>query len=294
MDILPLRPSELFKTIQVPYLEGCARLNLCWQGVDFSLALNPLSWEDRAVCLLQGTVLMIPLVNTIVWLAWKTFGNPIQWADPFCKDSSILPRVVPPLSPAARHYVNSEGEFSTWKVTSSEHFDVVTEQAARLSSSARYHEGQLQEWVCRHGGQLMHICNTSNGLQIQADPPIHLRYSEAPWIQQPNIGLKSWILSDQKTLDFDTVLYEHLPWAPFEALPLLLTMRATKHETLETPEGRRLLKVEIAPLGKWLLEITCKSEWWFDVETAAVYQFNNAGLFMHPESGRVFQNRRLP
>lgn len=60
-----------------PYLEATERLNRVWAGIDFhSLYYRPLSLKERLVNLLSGTVLLLPLINTVIWVFWVTVGNP--------------------------------------------------------------------------------------------------------------------------------------------------------------------------------------------------------------------------
>ncbi|MBU6446636.1 MAG: hypothetical protein KGQ49_04490, partial [Verrucomicrobia bacterium] len=70
MQLLPVNEEWCHSYILEPYAEGVEYLNLFWEGVDRSLEKNCLSLTDRVVCLLKGTLLMIPLLNTIIWIAW--------------------------------------------------------------------------------------------------------------------------------------------------------------------------------------------------------------------------------
>lgn len=85
MQILPVNREWTHTHLLEPFLEGSERLTRAWHGVDFhSLGQKPLSLKERAISWLIGMTLMIPLMNTVVWAAWKAFGNPEQLANPYC------------------------------------------------------------------------------------------------------------------------------------------------------------------------------------------------------------------
>ncbi len=90
--ISPMSSKELYTFVVQPYLEGSERLNRAWQGIDFhSLTHAKFSLKERAVFLLTGIVLVFfPLINSVIWLAWKTFGNPEILSDPYI--SAVVPQ----------------------------------------------------------------------------------------------------------------------------------------------------------------------------------------------------------
>ncbi len=99
--IAPMSSKELYTYVVQPFLEGAERLNRAWQGVDFhSLSHATFSLKERIVFLLTGICLVFfPLINSVVWLAWRTFGNPEILSDPFIPASPSpvpLPAVEQP------------------------------------------------------------------------------------------------------------------------------------------------------------------------------------------------------
>src|SRR5579872_5216093 len=94
-SIAALSSKDLYTFVVQPYLEGTERLNRAWQGVDFhSLMPAKFSLKERVVFLLSGICLVFfPLINSIIWLAWKTFGNPETLSDPY------IPPVIPEPKP---------------------------------------------------------------------------------------------------------------------------------------------------------------------------------------------------
>lgn len=95
MKICPVSREWIHAHLLAPYLQGVELINLAWKGVDRSLAPNPLSLSERVICWLQGIALMLPLVNTIIWLAWQAFGEPEPLFDRFCPEIEPLPPPPP-------------------------------------------------------------------------------------------------------------------------------------------------------------------------------------------------------
>ncbi len=83
--IAPLSSKELYSFVVQPYIEGSERLNRAWHGIDFhSLTHTKFSLKEKAVFLLSGICLVVfPLINSVIWLAWKTFGHPEILSDPY-------------------------------------------------------------------------------------------------------------------------------------------------------------------------------------------------------------------
>lgn len=60
-----------------PYSEGSKRIFEAWKGATSDdYCPTPLSLKTRTVYLLSGSLLMLPLVNSVIWIFWKTFGDP--------------------------------------------------------------------------------------------------------------------------------------------------------------------------------------------------------------------------
>ncbi len=82
MRILPVDQRWAHTYLLAPYLQGCEMVNRAWSGIDFQpLAPKPLPLKERVVSWLVGTALMIPIINLIIWIAWQTFGSPIELFD---------------------------------------------------------------------------------------------------------------------------------------------------------------------------------------------------------------------
>ena len=77
MQIYPVTRQYIHKYLAEPLLQGCELFNLAWEGKDRCLIPNNLSLKERLIYCLQGALLLLfPLINVIIWLVWKTFGNP--------------------------------------------------------------------------------------------------------------------------------------------------------------------------------------------------------------------------
>lgn len=96
--ITPVNPEWIHEHLIQSPLEGAERINRAWQGIDtHSLNRTPLSIKERVISLIVGIALMLPFVNTIIWIAWQTFGKPERLSDPFSPE--IEPTRPPPLLP---------------------------------------------------------------------------------------------------------------------------------------------------------------------------------------------------
>lgn len=86
-------PDSIYNYLVQPYIEGAERINRAFSGIDdIAFGRPPLSMERRVISLVTGLILMIPLVNTIVWLAAKRFGNPDILSDSseFYRDKQVV------------------------------------------------------------------------------------------------------------------------------------------------------------------------------------------------------------
>ena len=87
--ITPLNREWFYATTIQPFKEGAERINLAFNGVDaLSLELRSLSLKERIIRLITGILLMIPLVNTIIWIAMQTFGQPDYLSDPYLPEEA--------------------------------------------------------------------------------------------------------------------------------------------------------------------------------------------------------------
>ena len=95
MQICPINREWVHNNLLEPYLQGSELINMAWKGVDRSLAPTHLSLSERVICWLQGVSLMVPFVNSVIWLAWQAFGKPEKLFDPFCPEAEPLPPPPP-------------------------------------------------------------------------------------------------------------------------------------------------------------------------------------------------------
>src|SRR5690606_13646834 len=96
MQICPVDREWVFTHVLEPFEQGCELINLFWSGVDRSLERNALSLGDRIIYLIEGTLLLIPFINTVIWLALKTILGVETLVDPFCPE----PEFTIPSTPA--------------------------------------------------------------------------------------------------------------------------------------------------------------------------------------------------
>ena len=87
-----LIPSQawIHTYMKQPYWEGFERLRRAVHGVNYHLITEPrISLKERVVSLAVGTLLVIPLVNTIVWVAMQVFSEPEKLGPPFIPKGKI-------------------------------------------------------------------------------------------------------------------------------------------------------------------------------------------------------------
>ncbi|PIS02669.1 MAG: hypothetical protein COT85_01165 [Chlamydiae bacterium CG10_big_fil_rev_8_21_14_0_10_42_34] len=91
MRICPIDRQWIHTFLLEPYLQGCEMVNRAWKGIDFhSLVQRPFSLKERIVFWFTGSALMIPLINSVIWISWQTLGAPEILFDPFCPDSGYF------------------------------------------------------------------------------------------------------------------------------------------------------------------------------------------------------------
>lgn len=319
MKIDPVDRSWVHTYVFEPYLQGAELFNLAWKGIDRTLEEKPLSLMNRSICWLQGLALSIPLINTIFWIAWQTFGIPERLADPFCPeiempDEPQLPqiRIHPVEDPREEEGIieqflyAEQGENNNLVSWMIEKFPTVTfvhQNGRDFSSSSQYDkEHALKEFHYQNGPKKIGITVSSpdkvlvevaSDAQTVTTKTLQIPEPHAPLIQQ-RIGLKPFILSEKQEIDFFSVFPEFpaaLKWLPFvENPPFLMKVKATKKGIEEVPGMGRLLKVEVAPIK--LPYSIFKSELWFDPETAVLRKFCDSGLPFMTKTGALVQNNR--
>lgn len=82
--------------IAQPYHEGALRIKRAVLGIDFSFMDCPeLSQKNRVVSFLVGCALLIPFINTIIWVAMRFFGEADVLAAPFPTERPPSPSSSP-------------------------------------------------------------------------------------------------------------------------------------------------------------------------------------------------------
>jgi hypothetical protein len=279
-----------------PYLQGAAMITNAWNGVDFSyVGHKALSLKERVVTWLIGVVLLIPLINTIVWFAWKTFGRPDELFDPYCPErvsplaqrnaadshSIEIPGVSQPAQVESVNnstkvperevfiYKSSAGNINQIRKTQGDVTNVketfggaVVEAAYNpqgqiLKSNYKKEEKEYDTFMDTHRN--LQIVFKNNGIQTHSET--HQLKPNIPWIQQPHIGMKQFVLSEPSKMDFCMAV-------PYEAWWLsshLFQGVATKKT--ETVSGfGELVKVVLVPSNSILARIVGCWILWFDTK----------------------------
>ena len=96
MEIVPVNPEWIHSYLLEPYLQGVALFEFAWTGKDNSLIPREFSWQKRVVFWLQGMALLTPIIGTIIWIAWQTFGNPQLLVDPYSPEVPVVPQELSP------------------------------------------------------------------------------------------------------------------------------------------------------------------------------------------------------
>ncbi len=84
----------LQEIIYKPFAEGGERINRAIEGVNLHHIQHPkMNLLDRGWSLLVGVCLMMPVINSILWICMKIFGNPEILSEPFTPDSPQAPEL---------------------------------------------------------------------------------------------------------------------------------------------------------------------------------------------------------
>lgn len=327
MQIFPVDREWVYTFVLEPYAQGCEYLELFWKGVDRSLQQNPLLLTDRIVCLLKGALLMVPLINTIIWIAWQTFGSPEQLADPYCPEIDDPFNILPPPEiiihrPDGRgpegpveHFgyiesVNNSPIRTAWTLETFPDVLIATQNALEFSTNSIYNpDFSLKELHYQYGGKRVDLVRRDADGRSQVEvqlaegrnPPVskivELPQDGKPWIQQRAIGFRPFIQSEEQELEFYGVIPEYPPLVGWllrwlEATPFLMKFKLRKIGE-EVVDGERLMKAEMIAMKGWPYN-TNKSEMWFDPATGALRRFVDSGTFISTKTGRIVQNNQLP
>lgn len=98
MELSAVNPELIHTHLLEPYLQGATLVEFAWTGKDHSIIPKQFFWEERAILWLKGMCLLIPVISNVIWIAWKTFGNPQFLADPYSPEITEIPPLPPPAS----------------------------------------------------------------------------------------------------------------------------------------------------------------------------------------------------
>ncbi|MBX7067560.1 MAG: hypothetical protein K1X28_10060 [Parachlamydiales bacterium] len=328
MQIFPVDRQWVYTYVLEPYAQGCEYLDLFWKGVDRSLEQNPLSLTERIVYLIEGTALMLPFVNSIIWIALQTFGSPQKLADPFCPEIDEIEEILPPPEiivhrPDGRipegpveHFgyietINNNPIRTAWTVETFPDVLVATQNALEFSTSSLYNPNlSLRELHYQYGGKKVDLVRRNMDCAAQVEvsiaegqnPPVRtyldLPQDGRPWIQQRAIGFRPFILSNDQELEFYGVVPDYPPLIGWilrwlEPTPFVMKFKLTKLGLEDVDGMGRLLKAELTSMKGWPYN-TAKSELWFDPATGHLRKFVDTGTFIPTKTGRIVQNNPLP
>ncbi len=229
VSIAPLSREWIYGLVIQPYKEGAERINRAFAGVDFlTLELRPLSLRERVFSLAAGLLLMTPLINSIVWVAMQTFGQPEFLSDPHLPtasekaakkiDRAELAPLPPPAPPAPKttefYFTEKCGRLSEkclWKIEEFPDQTLVTKQSDSELVTARYaKEGEIEEYHFLYTDERaeFHIVKEEKALRVngriknEKSERVHQLKEEIPWVQQMTLGMKRFILSSSQKMEF--------------------------------------------------------------------------------------------
>lgn len=220
-----------------PTDQGIARINRCFRGVNLhNINHTKLDWSERVVDLLTGLALMIPLLNMVVWVFMKTFGNtemlslPTQKASDEVWEAAQTEAAIPivartePLTPIEEEIpIGEPARFKTldhkkdgpvveasWEVKTFEDSYISTRKSRVDTSTARYNsEWELQEleynnptvdWSFKFV-KTRNIVTASEIKQGKSTTKTFvLEDTSLPWIQQAD-GVRPFVLSRKTQMD---------------------------------------------------------------------------------------------
>lgn len=314
------------------HLEGVARVQRAWSGLNKHTIERPyprLSLKERAISLITGLILCLPLFNIIVWRGLEAFGKVVILAPPYIPNrpleeaapeqpafSPILeveeqvsaPEAVaaiqeppPPLSSRDFQYTeetNGTTLVSDWKVETFNNRVEYTRKAPpenptqpevrSLSKAICDLNGQMVDFDYVSGNKEDHFHARMNGREIKAigkkgkvvKEKDYVLPGHYPWIQQPTLGFKNFILSSEQKLDFLGINPKDFS---------LVHVVATKKNEEEVPGFGKLLRMELRLTG--LLSWFWKAELWFDAATGEMKQMrSNSGPGTHLTLTRLVQS----
>jgi hypothetical protein len=305
--LLPINSAGLHALVMRPFLEGSTRLEQAWSGKKIlSFVGARLSLKERVVSLVQGALLMVPIINTIIWVAMHTLGEP-ELTDPYqpissssnlnfsdtssygslnacasqrssprslsstsepllplepladssgCSDisanetaASAFPNALPPQTKTETFfYEESIGDRKfecTWTLNTSPEGAQITKKSNYNNSESRYDADYNLQFLfsntpeekktfqaARTDDGILEVSSNASGREKKEQ---YLVQNLGYWIQQPILGLKKFLLSDEEEARFFFI-------DPKSLRLLLGTVRKIREESMN-PLGQ-LLKIE--------------------------------------------------
>lgn len=275
-----------------PYEEGWARLERAISGKDWYKVDYPeLSLQDRAISLISGLSLILPFINSIVWLAMEIFGKAEKLSDPF--DPNPIKKLSPepeptPLAPIPEgqrplkveelkyHYqqltsgreIDSDWAFKTY----ADRVEATKTDSLGLVTFTYDLDGKMIRYELDRKEPNIHVTAVKSGDKISLDvslngaEPTHSELTvdpKQPWIQYAATGFEEFVLSSKSELPFYGIDHHSRTWQ----------MLATKKGIVTLPGyGDSLLVTAniTSFLGRLLgsaLGYSFEGKMWFDPET---------------------------
>lgn len=297
--ITPIDAEWMHAFVVQPFAEGAERLDRAWLGINtFSVNPTHLTLEERVISLIAGMCLMLPLINTIIWIAWQTFGKPERLTTRFCSTTEPAPtRPIPSASSSYAAPVASSldeavkpSEYFVYEITHTSGVTSMTWQLDWLSECTVerqcYGPFSSNSYFLPDGTLLHYDCTAppNHILSVERTQPhlLQVRWEEGgekttkdcilepvlPWLQPTRWGLKPFLLSAQQEFRFYIIMpvnpfRKYIPWAikpPF-AMPVI-----AKKVGSDVDGFGQLMKVELKSAWGWPYSIPTITLW-FDPQT---------------------------
>lgn len=267
-----------------PYAEGAERINRCFQGVDFHQIDRPtLSWDERVIALLTGIALMLPIINTVIWIVMRTFFNaeilskPLE-APPFDPWPEAIEASARRMEPQIHTIRPPEGTaplstrqwqmdeeiaddhvIANYEIKSYPKLHIFNRASPGESSAAIYDDKwNLQslhfkserfscDVIAQKSDDIITIKGIQNGQFL--DKLLSIPNPSRPWIQQVNVGLQTFLQTDAQELLFYGIHPKEMT---------LTECYAVKEGTEDLPGYGPVTKVVSGMDGNWLYRKAAK------------------------------------
>jgi hypothetical protein len=216
-----------------PFSEGAARINRAIEGKNLHFIHHPsLAWDERLVDIFTGIFLLIPIINTIIWIFMRTFGEgekmtgPLSTTalDPWIEAEEIAHRrlnpeiVILPIEEASAQKapqtfqtedcLNNNQYTSSWTIETHRNAYIVKRTAEQNESHSIYNRRwQILSSYYKDPSIGTEVNLRREGCTVTAvgkhkhqalDKEFTLKNPEYPLIQQ-SMGFRPFILDKEKT-----------------------------------------------------------------------------------------------